>query len=201
MAKNTLTREQLLDLVAEFNKNPIRGEEKGPEMNDRDWFIDMLKNLDPMIIPDLLNGLAKRNRLEVGADKTDRLMLSWEEVVEMKNNGVDFGSHGCSHRILTLLDESEIEKELVESRRKIEEKLHCGIDIFAYPNGDYDNRIVELAKRAGYRCALAVGAETKPDDSERLFALRRINVHEGASVSPRGEFSRAMFSLHIMRNT
>ena len=177
--------------------NADTGEQK-KELGDAGEVIEVMKQLDHETILKINAEIRK----EVGSDSGNIAAgwetLSWKEILEMKNGGIDFGSHGCSHRIMSGLSESENERELTESKRIIEKKLGSGIDLFSYPNGDYDDRVLNLVKNCGFCCAVSTGSG-KGRKSD-IFALKRVNVHEGALTGPLGGFSRAMFSLHLYRN-
>ena len=78
--------------------------------------------------------------------------LDWSMVEEMAEAGVEFGSHGLRHPHLPALDGDELREELIDSRRRIVERLgRC--DTFAYPFGDWDERVAAAAADAGYRFA------------------------------------------------
>lgn len=208
-AGNKLSRRELGELIAghESLKDSagVMSNKETDEANnassDGDWFIDRLKKLEPGKIDGILERLSAVNMQADDIIKEGNSMLSWDEVREMNRERIDFGSHGCSHRIMPGLSDAEITDELTESKGVIEEKLGGAVDLFAYPNGDYNDRIKELAENCGYICALATGGKKKPQGNTDLFSLRRINVHDGVSVGPGGRFSRAMFSLHILRSS
>jgi peptidoglycan/xylan/chitin deacetylase (PgdA/CDA1 family) len=208
LANTDLSREQLRELIAKHERNTGQGkitQNAGPEgtgsvLSDRDWFIEKLKRIDADKIPAVLKELSARGTLTANVAKESGAMLTWEEVLEMSSNGIDFGSHGCSHRIMTALTVAEIEKELTQSKEIIERKLGREVSIFAYPNGDYNDHIRELVKKRGYICALTTGNRKDRESNADIYSLPRINVHDGISVGPRGNFSPAMFSLHIIRN-
>jgi len=153
----------------------------------RDWFIESLKRLDAANVQAILKELSARNEMTADSIKVNRSMLTWEEVMQMNHNGIDFGSHGCSHRIMPALTDAEIQRELRESKRIIEQRLGREIKLFV--------------QDCGYVCALATGGKKEPESGTDLYSLKRINVHEGVSVGPTGKFSPAMFSFHIFRNS
>jgi peptidoglycan/xylan/chitin deacetylase (PgdA/CDA1 family) len=195
-----LSREELSGLIAGYEDGEEPGD-TGPELSDRDWFIERLKKLEPGKITAILKDLSTRNKQADDILKEGNSMLTWEEVLEMSKEGIDFGSHGCSHRIMPGLSDAEIKRELTESKSIIERELGGKVDLFAYPNGDYDTHIKDLVKSCGYICALATIGKKEPRGNADLYSLRRINIHDGVSAGPRGGFSRAMFSLHILRNS
>ena len=209
MTYNKLSKAQVGRLIAEYeSEKGLAIESPGAEleeanfvMSDRDWFIEKLKQLNPKIIQAILKELSAQNGLAAESIKENRSMLAWEEVIEMNENGIDFGSHGCSHRIMPALTDTEIERELIESKGIMEGKLGREINLFAYPNGDYSNHIRDLVMNCGYICALATKGKKETESDTNIYSLRRINVHDGVSVGPTGEFSPAMFSFHILRNS
>lgn len=193
-----ISRDEMGKLIGK--QAEVKQEEADPGLSDRDWFIEKLKKLSSQEINALLDDLEAHAESNSKDIKPARSMLTWEEVDEMNRNGIEFGSHGCSHKILTGLTKDEMEREITESKRVIENKLGKEINLFAYPNGDYNDKVKSIVKNSGYICALATGG-IRDDSGGDIFSLRRINVHDGVSVGPRGNFSRAMFSFHIFRNS
>jgi peptidoglycan/xylan/chitin deacetylase (PgdA/CDA1 family) len=103
------------------------------------------------------------------------LMLSWEEIRIMHENGISFGSHTMTHPILSKLPLDRAREEIQKSKRVIEERLRTPIRTFAYPKGsgdDFDDSTKRLLKEAGYACAVTTkfGANESGQD---LFDLRR----------------------------
>lgn len=80
-------------------------------------------------------------------------LLDWDRIIEMKNHGVIFGSHSKTHPFLSKLSDAEIEHEVKGSKDAIEERLDMQIEFFCYPYGDYNDRVTEAVKQAGYHGA------------------------------------------------
>ncbi len=77
--------------------------------------------------------------------------LSWEEIREMNDSGlVIFGSHTISHSLLTKIDLKRAKYEIQEAKKIIEQEIGRTVNSFAYPNGCFDEKIIELVKRCGY---------------------------------------------------
>jgi peptidoglycan/xylan/chitin deacetylase (PgdA/CDA1 family) len=78
--------------------------------------------------------------------------LSWPVVEQWRARGLDFASHGATHRRLTWLADSAVEAELTRSRDMLNARLgseaSCAI---AYPFGAVNERIVGHARAAGYQ--------------------------------------------------
>jgi peptidoglycan/xylan/chitin deacetylase (PgdA/CDA1 family) len=94
-------------------------------------------------------------------DWVDRLTrqlatLSRDQILEMREGGISFGSHGYSHRDLTSLGDDELERELRDSRGALEDLLHEPVTTLAYPRARSDVRVRRIARRCGYRYGLAV---------------------------------------------
>lgn len=77
--------------------------------------------------------------------------LNWEHVREMQKSGMAFHSHGHSHVVLSRLGQSALEHELGTSRKILEDKLGCPVNILAAPYGLLNRRVVREAFRMGYR--------------------------------------------------
>ena len=122
-----------------------------------------------------------------------RAFVSWKEAKEMARSGlITFGSHTASHSILSMLEDSEIRHELVESRRRLiaEQVVDPAFIPFCYPNGNYNNRIVSMVRNTGYN--LAVTTKNGWNNSESYpFTLRRVGMHQDMTST------EAMFACRI----
>ncbi|HSE98479.1 MAG TPA: polysaccharide deacetylase family protein, partial [Blastocatellia bacterium] len=101
--------------------------------------------------------------------------LSWEQAREMDSLGVEIGSHTVTHPVLTHSSASRLSRELGESRSRLEAVLGRRVDLFCYPNGDYDRGVRKEVARAGYRCAVTTEAGLNDGRSDPL-ALKRIHT-------------------------
>jgi len=84
-------------------------------------------------------------------------MLNWDQIREMHQAGIAFGSHTVTHPILSRLPHKELVKELTESKSHLSEHLRSPILAFAYPNGkisDYNEQTKAVLKECGYRGAV-----------------------------------------------
>jgi len=76
--------------------------------------------------------------------------LSWDEIIEMKRWGIEFGSHTMTHRNLTKLSRSRVEFELCESKRILEQKIgEC--NSISYPFNRVNQLVLQVAGKAGYK--------------------------------------------------
>ncbi|HXI89910.1 MAG TPA: polysaccharide deacetylase family protein [Blastocatellia bacterium] len=101
--------------------------------------------------------------------------ISWAQAREMDAAGVQIGSHTATHPILTRVSDGRLRMEVCDSRSRLEAMLNREVDLFCYPNGDYDERVARAVRAAGYRCAVTVEAGLNGIDSD-LLRLRRVHT-------------------------
>jgi peptidoglycan/xylan/chitin deacetylase (PgdA/CDA1 family) len=103
-----------------------------------------------------------------------------------------------THPLLTYETDSAIENELVVGKRLLEEKLGKEARAFAYPNGDWDERVRRRVKETGYRWAFTTesGWYRRGQDP---YTIRRVLLHEGNVTGRNGLFSPAMFNFTLAR--
>jgi len=83
-------------------------------------------------------------------------MLSWEEIREMSENGMEFGVHTRRHpNLVSEVTFEEARWEIEQSKRDIEEKLGREVKAFAYPYGKFNEEIVKIVKEAGFTGAVS----------------------------------------------
>jgi peptidoglycan/xylan/chitin deacetylase (PgdA/CDA1 family) len=104
-----------------------------------------------------------------------RLMLSWREIREMQNQAIEFGAHTLTHPDLTTLSRQQIERELGDSKKRIEDALGIEVSSFAYPFGRYDDRSREIAAHYfANACSDRLGiAQVRSD----RYALERVDAY------------------------
>ncbi len=123
-------------------------------------------------------------------------MLTWSQVAEMSREGVEIGAHTVNHPLLVYEDNETVERELEESKRAIEERLRKPVRAFAYPNGDWDERVRSGVVRAGYLCAFTTRTGWFRPEGD-FHTIPRILLHEGNVTGPGRKFSVAMLDLTL----
>jgi peptidoglycan/xylan/chitin deacetylase (PgdA/CDA1 family) len=104
-----------------------------------------------------------------------RSMLSWREIREMQKYGIEFGAHTLTHPDLTTLSPRQIEFEIGESKKRIEDATGAEVSSFAYPFGRFDERSREIARQY-FACACSdrLGIANARSD---LYALERVDAY------------------------
>lgn len=102
-------------------------------------------------------------------------LMTKEMILEMQNYGIEFGAHTFNHPKINKISNQEIEYQVIECKKILEEKIGEKIIIFAYPYGILNDYAKEMAKKAGYTFAVATdsGPVCLSDD---LFQIRRIAI-------------------------
>jgi len=89
--------------------------------------------------------------------------------------GVSIGSHGTTHRPLSLCDDAALQSELNGSRCYLEDLLGRPVVMIAYPHGSTDVRVAQAARRAGYTLGVCSRFGLN-DGSRHPLHLRRTEV-------------------------
>jgi peptidoglycan/xylan/chitin deacetylase (PgdA/CDA1 family) len=107
-----------------------------------------------------------------------KLMMNWEDLRKLKDEGHYIGSHTVTHCMLgTMESENEIISELTTSGKRIEENLGYFPITISYPVGSFNKTTKELAKKAGYKIGLAVKQNVHNPLKEDLFEVSRIELY------------------------
>ena len=103
----------------------------------------------------------------------DVTYLSWAEAQALeREQGIEIGSHTCSHPRLLTLSPEETERELRESYEAIVAHMGHKAPAFSYPKGEYSQILCAQARAMGYACAVTVDGGANDADAD-LFALGR----------------------------
>lgn len=106
--------------------------------------------------------------------------LKWEQIKEMNSEGMEIGSHGQSHRYLTLLPQKEVYEELYAAKREIEDQLGKEVVGLAIPGGEYNKNILKTAREIGYKMI----SISRPGVNQEPFdVICRVSIHAKSSES------------------
>lgn len=137
---------------------------------------------------------------EATQKEKDYLALDWDKVREMKGAGISFGSHTANHVILTRCSKEQAEKEIYESKRKIEAELGEECKFFCYPNGNFNKTVKEVLMKVGFLCALTL-ASGMNDLQTDPYEVRRIGISNSDDfLSFLGKLTGITFFLLNLRN-
>jgi len=122
--------------------------------------------------------------------------ITWEQLADMRDNGVDIEAHSATHQDLreghpislpgqggkktrTKLTgeayEQWLQNEVVGSKQLLEQRLGIKVNCFAVPFGNYNDHVKEMARNAGYEAMFTVYGQpitfTSPMDSIGRYAI------------------------------
>jgi peptidoglycan/xylan/chitin deacetylase (PgdA/CDA1 family) len=165
-------REVFVDYLGTHGGSSIEAIERGEDGTDQ--VIEQCKQLPIERIQELVAALA--TRLGVSLPQ-ERVIVNWDEAREMSENGISFGSHSCSHRILTTITSDEVSAELARSRQVLFEQGVNHVPVFCYPNGNSDAGIQRQVQASGYAAACSVNIGVEGPAPENKYAIRRVGIH------------------------
>lgn len=125
--------------------------------------------------------------------------MSWDQLAEMRDAGVDIQCHTYSHSnikipgggmdkthsemvkkdVATLGLDGWLHKEIVESKQVLEKQLGIKVNAFAYPFGIYNQKARDFVKQAGYEAAFTVYGQQLRFSSPPFDLLGRYAVDAG----------------------
>jgi peptidoglycan/xylan/chitin deacetylase (PgdA/CDA1 family) len=141
----------------------------------RFWFADLpladVEGLTALPDEERQRALVRRG-FDEQAEHPEPVALSRAEIADLADVA-DFQSHTISHPILPRCSEEKARREIVESKADLEREMGLDIYAFAYPNGDYSARDVQMVAEAGYDCGVTLdpGFNSLSTDPMRLKRL------------------------------
>ena len=82
------------------------------------------------------------------------LLMDRDRILQLRDLGVGFGSHGVYHTKLAEVDVETVRQEVIESKVQLEQLLDAEVRHFCYPYGSHDLTAVDAVQAAGYRSAV-----------------------------------------------
>lgn len=105
----------------------------------------------------------------------EEMVLTEDQLKSLAVEGVLIGSHCVTHPKVTLLQPEMARKELIESKGKLESILGRRVTLFSFPYNDFNERVIDLAKQAGYSRTFG-NVPTYPISRVDRFLLGRLDV-------------------------
>ncbi len=143
--------------------------------------------------------LAMMEQVSEDFRKNEELNLYWklmnaDELRQLnQSKWVSIGAHGLYHNNYDEVSESTVIEDLKRSKEYLENTLQEKIDSLAYPDGSYNDKVIDLAEQAGYRYQLAVdyqsqAHETDPRVWSRFGLNPYIKLHHQAKAIIKGRY-------------
>ena len=147
-----------------------------------DGYRDFKENAWPLLkkyqIPAVLFVHTSRSSHNLG---NNWALLDWQEILELKKQGLEIGNHSHQHLDMKKLSLEELKKEMILSEEIFRQELGQVPKIFAYPGGKYNSQIMEFLNQRGYQKAFTIDEGMfRPKDDP--FKVKRIGVGENTSM-------------------
>lgn len=100
--------------------------------------------------------------------------MTWEDLRECQQNGIEIGAHSLTHAFLPELSPEHLQSELAGAKSLLESQLGAAVTTFAYPNGmsyDWSPTVERAVQACGYKSAVL--AYPLPFDPNHPFRLGR----------------------------
>jgi len=158
-----------------------------PRLKSRGWSMTIFVNTDPV-------------------DQKVAGYLNWEQMREMKANGMAFSNHGSSHDNLRLKKKTEshamwrerVVEEIEHAQKRLQEELgkdtNSAARLFSYPYGEFNVKLSQLVSGLGYTAfgqqSGAIGYTSDTSNlprfpiAEQFASLKQFSVKAAALPMP-----------------
>jgi peptidoglycan/xylan/chitin deacetylase (PgdA/CDA1 family) len=103
----------------------------------------------------------------------DMPIMSWSQLNEIRDAGVEVGGHAHVHRPLDELSRDAVRDDVRRCKQILEDGLGVEVAAFAYPHGYFSARVRSEIVAAGYEYACAVRNSLSGPGDDR-FAIARV---------------------------
>jgi len=101
--------------------------------------------------------------------------MSWQHLKDLSDRGFEIGCHGCRHKPLAGLPQSELEEEVTLSRKTLQDRLGIEIKSMSLPGGFDSARVRQAVKDAGYDYLFTSSFGLNQPGCD-LFRLKRMTI-------------------------
>jgi peptidoglycan/xylan/chitin deacetylase (PgdA/CDA1 family) len=127
------------------------------------------------------NHIGGHNEWDTKIGDSRASLMSKATILQLHEQGVEFGSHTLSHAHLDQISAAEQRVEIINSRTVLESELGIPINTFCFPYGGYNEYTLKCVDEAGYCVATSTekGINTAQTDQRRL---KRIAIRNDTSL-------------------
>jgi peptidoglycan/xylan/chitin deacetylase (PgdA/CDA1 family) len=115
--------------------------------------------------------------------------MSKEQIKQLSDDGHVIAAHTWDHHMVTKYNDSDWDKQLTESKQKLEMITGKPVEYFAYPFGLWNQAAFQPLQQRGIKMAFQLS--TKMDTTQPIYTVRRMIVPGNWSTSG---FMKAMKS-------
>ena len=126
------------------------------------------------------------------AIKPQKTVLDWDELRQLAKEGVTLGGHTQQHPILTRISPETARREINGSMRDLQREIGDVLPVFAYPNGNGNEKIRHILNAIGVRAAFSTERGFNNLYNCDFLNLRRLNITPKSSLR--------IFRLRLMKS-
>jgi len=110
--------------------------------------------------------------------------LTWDQVILMKNNGIDFGGHTRDNIYLpSLKSDKELWEQIAGCKEDLKKKANYTAEFFCYPSGGFNEQVKNIVKKAGYKGACTTNRGFDKSNTD-VFELNRVKITNSDITKP-----------------
>jgi peptidoglycan/xylan/chitin deacetylase (PgdA/CDA1 family) len=108
--------------------------------------------------------------------------MTSNQLRDLDSQGSEIGCHSMTHPYLSDLSEPELKCEIVDAKQRIEQIVGHAVQHFSCPGGRYDQRTIEMARRAGFE-TVANSEYRANSPATSAYELGRVVVMRDFSIA------------------
>lgn len=105
------------------------------------------------------------------------LYMKWDEMREMREEGMSFGSHSHTHSSLSQLPQKEQIREIKYSKKILEKNIKTKIKLFSYPHGAFNKTTVDILRK-DFICGLTTDVGVNVGNNINPYILKRLDTND-----------------------
>jgi len=113
--------------------------------------------------------------------------MTWEQIKELIKVGVQIGNHSHKHDFFLNYPDSiraeRFESDLLKAEQEFKDNLGFVPDVYAFPYGEYDDEMINLLKKRGYKVAFAQNSGVWTSNTNLLAVPRFPSAGEYVKLS------------------
>lgn len=145
--------------------------------------INKMKSLNYINRQEILNALKEGAGSKI-RNCSDNRCMTWQQLKEMSEHGMDIGSHSFSHPSLSRISIDEAMQEIKESKDMIENNIGKDCLHFAFPYGsrsDYNQKLIDYTRECGFQACL-INIHGYNHIKKNIFCFKRIIMEETTNL-------------------
>ncbi len=177
----------------EYMRNPAAGPAKPVVITFDDGFLDFYTHAAPAMARHGFHATMYLPTSFIGESTAKSFVgipcMTWDQVRELQRTGMIFGSHTVTHPQLRSVGLEQVRRELIDSKKTIEDELSGPAESFAYPyafpeaDSDFTRELASILRDAGYSNGVSTILGTAGMGDPEMFLPRLpVNSHDGSAL-------------------